>query len=91
MATPLPPLKPSHGEKTCPRNAAKPTPQGAQAEAVAGRTTPHSTTGSAPLPASNASTTAAARFPATRATLVAPMLPLPWARTSWPVSFRVMR
>ena len=70
VATPLPPRKPSHTGKTCPRNAARPTSASISAEAPSA---PATSTAAQPFAASPASVRRAAmRFPE-RSTLVAPM------------------
>ena len=81
VATPLPPRNRRNGEKQWPRMAAPPV-----ASATRGSSAPRRAraVGSAPLAASSTSTIRPGATPSTRATLVAPMLPLPRDRMSTP-------
>ena len=81
VATPFPPRNFANGEKMCPEIAARAT---AACTAGARPNRRATMTGKAPFAASSRSVTTPSRMPTARATLVAPMLPLPAARTSTP-------
>src|SRR5581483_2188694 len=79
VATPLPPANRSVTGKTWPATAAT-----AAAAGAASPGTSATATGTAPFAASASSVSAPRRPPAVRATLLAPMFPLPLRRTSTP-------
>ena len=83
VATPFPPEKRRKTEKIWPRGAAR-TAAGTEIALVPNARA--SATATAPLPTSAMSVTSPAVFPAARVTFVAPMFPLPTARTSIPTS-----
>ena len=88
VATPLPPLQPVHGEKRCPAIAAPPArsaiPGCETVNAVPQRKTAKA--GPKPFRKSNRKTGAANFAPSARYTFVAPGLPLPSARMSFPAA-----
>ncbi len=83
VATPLPPLKFSQGENTCPATAA--IPVSTEVASPACRNSAANQTANHPFRASKRKTKYPHFFPRTRPTLVAPMLPLPffWMSTPW--------
>src|ERR1700737_3663960 len=94
VATPLPPRNPSQTGKQWPSTAA--TAQAAAraswlANGAGSASVRDQSTGARPFTASRISVAAAAPLPAARATLVAPMLPEPTARTSFPVFARAIK
>ncbi len=82
VATPLPPLNLSHAGKQCPRSTAKAATIIHAALSPVKR--PASQTAAVPFAVSSTRVRTPASGPTTRATLVAPMFPLPALRTSPP-------
>ena len=81
VATPLPPENPRKGEKRCPSSAATAVQTSAVSPRFRKRT---ATTGTQPLATSPSKVSRPAFVPALRATLVAPILPLPAWRIATP-------
>ncbi len=84
VATPFPPLKPIHGEKTWPATAARAV---SAVTGVPSSSTTAASTGSAPFATSRRSPSIPASLPQARNRLVAPMLPDPTFLRSTPRDF----